>query len=79
MYRYELFLEREEAKEVAAWARFRIQWADFRNANQKKKVKPQDLIELPFDKEKNQKKVVPMTSKEMKQLFGTQFKKLNGN
>jgi hypothetical protein len=72
-------LERDEKREEAHWARFRIQWANFINANFKKKVKPQDLIKLSFDKEKEEKKVKPMTTKEMKQMFGAKFKKLNGN
>lgn len=56
----------------------RIMWADFRNANRgkKKAVRPQDLIKLSFDDKKQE--VIPMTTKEMKEMFGSKFKR-SGN
>jgi hypothetical protein len=50
--RYAVEQEERREQEEMAWARFRIQWADFRNANRGKKqkpVKPQDLIRLTMD------------------------------
>jgi hypothetical protein len=78
VHRFEVILNREQDHEVEEWARFRIQWANFNNAHFKKKVKPKDLVKLPFDKDED-KRTVPMTDKEMKQMFGAKFKKLNGN
>jgi hypothetical protein len=71
-YQAELRKEREELE----WARFRIQWADFRNANRSKKgkvVKPTDLIQLSFDDR------VPMYHEidieAIKRRFGSKIKK----
>jgi len=79
IYRYELFIEREKGREEQAWARFRLQWADFRNANRGKgkAVKPQDLIELSFDKKEKDLKI--MSQKDKVMMFGSKFDKLNGN
>ena len=58
------------------WSRFRIQWADFRNAHRDKtspEVKPTDLIKLPFDKEEVEEK--PMTFKEAVAQMGSKFKR----
>lgn len=50
--RYRIQQEEKKSLEEAQWARFRLQWADFRNVNRGKNgriVKPQDLIKLSFD------------------------------
>lgn len=55
-YRFELSKEMEEMQ----WARFRIQWADFRNAHRGRKskvVRPTDLIKLSFDEAERNERV----------------------
>lgn len=64
--------------EHSHWARFRIQWADFRNANRSSNdptVSPRDLIELPFDKEQEDEQVKPPSFKELKAQLGSKFKR----
>lgn len=59
------------------WARYRIQWADFRNANRGKKdkaVKPQDLIKLSFDDLVNDNIKTPDIDA-IKKQFGSKVKK----
>lgn len=71
-------MQRVEAIEEGHWARFRIQWAQFRNANAGKNamtVEPEDLIRLSFDKPED---VVPekkLSFKEAKEQFGSRIKK----
>jgi hypothetical protein len=63
------------------WARFRIQWADFRNANRGKSaktVRPEDLMKLSFDSDKPEEKKEALGPKRMKELMGGTFKK-NGS
>jgi hypothetical protein len=63
------------------WRRFRIQWADFINANTSskgKKVKPQDLIKLPEDDLINASEVKTPDMEAMKRRFGTKIKSKNG-
>lgn len=75
-------MDEKKLESEDAWARFRIMCADFRNAHRgkgKKAIKPQELIPLSFDKKKEEEKFTPMSNKEMKQMFGAKFKKLNGN
>lgn len=72
-------VQRLEAIEEGHWARFRIQWADFRNANKGKNepmVEPQDLIRLSFDKEKVPEK--KLSFKEAKEQFGSRIKRDGG-
>lgn len=73
-------VELEKAREEQAWARDRIHWADFRNANRGKgkAVKPQDLITLSFDN-KETKELKLMSQKDKLKMFGSKFDKLNGN
>ena len=70
--------EHEKEKQIfeweSAWERTRVLWVDFRNANSKKQFKPQDLIKLSVDKQE-EKKVEPLTPKQMKEAFGSKFKK----
>ena len=63
-----------------AWARFRIQWADFRNANTSKRgkrVQPSDLIRLPIDDEMKRLKINKTTPdlEAVKKKFGPKLKK----
>lgn len=61
------------------WARFRIQWADFRNAHSSKKSKtyrPTDLIKLSFDKPVTEQKATP-NIEEVKRKFGSKVKGRN--
>ena len=62
------------------WARFRIQWADFRNANRSKKdrvLNPKDLIKLPFDDLVKKEQHTP-DIEAVKKKFGPNVKKKNG-
>jgi hypothetical protein len=59
------------------WRRYRIQWADFINANTSKKsnkVKPQDLIKLPEDAKQNKATVTP-DIESVKKKLGSKIKK----
>jgi hypothetical protein len=61
------------------WDRFRIQWADFRNAHRGETstiVFPTDLVKLSFDKPEEPVKKV--TFKEAKAQLGSKFKKDGG-
>lgn len=65
--------------EEANWARFRIQWADFRNVNRKKNskaVRPQDLIRLSVDDRKAEYKEIDIEA--IKRRFGSKIKKKSG-
>ena len=76
-YAYQMELRRED--EELAWARFRIQWADFRNANRTKKtkpVKPSDLIKLSFDDRVPEYHEIDMEA--IKKRFGSKLKKKRG-
>lgn len=69
-----------KAKEEAKWARFRIQWADFRNANRGKKgkiVKPEDLIKLSFDTDRKAE-YHEIDFDAIKKLLGSKVKKKDG-
>lgn len=73
--------EQEEKKQLeeANWARFRIQWADFRNVNRKKNskaVRPQDLIRLSVDDRKAEYKEIDIEA--IKRRFGSKIKKKSG-
>jgi hypothetical protein len=62
------------------WRRFRIQWANFINANTSKKgnrVKPKDLIRLPEDDLQDAPLVTP-DIEAMKKRFGKKIKRKNG-
>lgn len=66
---------RKEDQELE-WARFRIQWADFRNANRSKKsktVKPSDLIKLSFDDRVPEYHEIDIEA--IKRRFGSKLKK----
>lgn len=73
-FNYQAELRKEH--EYAEWARFRIQWADFRNANRGKKgkvVRPTDLIKLPFDDRVPEYHEIDMEA--IKRRFGSKLKK----
>lgn len=58
------------------WRRFRLQWADFRNANRGKKgrtFKPQDLIRLPEDDRVPEYHEIDIEA--IKRRFGSKIKK----
>jgi hypothetical protein len=86
-YEYDLYIlkfnkknEHEKEKQLfeweSAWERTRVLWVDFRNVHSKKQFKPQDLIKLSIDKHREEeKKVEPLTPKQMKEAFGSKFKK----
>jgi hypothetical protein len=66
--------------ESGHWQRFRIQWADFRNANRNKgssPVKPSDLIRLPID-DKVKENIKTPDIEAVKKKFGPNVKKKNG-
>lgn len=72
MYQMELRKEEQEMD----WARFRLQWADFRNANRGKKqkvVRPQDLIRLSFDDRVPEYHEIDIDA--IKRKFGSKLKK----
>lgn len=61
------------------WRRFRIQWADFRNANRRKgdrAVFGYNLIRLPEDDRKPEYHEIDMEA--MKRRFGSKLKPKNG-
>ena len=66
---------RREDQEMP-WARFRIHWAQFHNANFKKKVKPSDLIRLSIDDRVPEYHEIDMDA--MKRRFGSKLKKKSG-
>lgn len=77
---YALECEAEKAKEEGHWARARIHWADFRNANRAKKskvVNPQDLIKLSFDQDRKAE-YHEIDIDALKRKFGSKVKKKNG-
>lgn len=76
--RHRLNIQRFEAIEEGHWARFRIQWAEFRNANAGKNamaVEPQDLIKLSFDKKEEVEPEKKLSFKEAKAQFGSRIKR----
>jgi hypothetical protein len=78
--RHNVKIERLELIDEGHWARFRIQWADFRNANRAEgdsPVEPQDLIKLRFDSDKKEPEKQP-TFKELKGKLGSKFKPVGG-
>lgn len=71
---HEMDLRREDQE--LEWARFRIQWADFRNANRSKKskiVRPSDLIKLSFDERVPEYHEIDIEA--IKRRFGSKLKK----
>lgn len=74
------FREKAEKEKFAletSWDQTRILWAAIVNAGfsrPKASVKPEQLIKLSRDKSEKQEKK-PLSQKEMKQMFGTKFKK----
>jgi hypothetical protein len=78
--RHRIRVQEIKAIDDGHWARFRIQWADFRNANKGKSdtpVEPEDLIKLPFDKEKKEEQK-PLSFKQAKAKLGSKFKRDGG-
>lgn len=76
-FAYQMDLRQEE--QHMEWARFRIQWADFRNANRgkrSKQVRPADLIKLPFDDRVPEYREIDMDA--IKRKFGSKIKKKRG-
>jgi hypothetical protein len=77
--RHKIHIRQLEVIEEGHWARYRIQWADFRNANPGKNaaiVKPQDLIKLSFDTDDTPEE--KMTFKQAKERLGSRLNK-NGS
>jgi len=81
------FLFDQEAiknREEQAWARFRIGWADFGNANRGKKGKirrPQDLIKLSFDVQADTERLAKYHEIDLdavRRKLGTKIKKKRG-
>jgi hypothetical protein len=69
--------QRKEDQELE-WARFRIQWADFRNVNRGKKgrvVRPQDLIKLSFDVKERPAEYHEIDFEAAKRRLGSKLKK----
>lgn len=69
--------QRKEDQELE-WLRFRIQWADFRNANRTKKgkiVKPQDLIKLSFDVKERPAEYHEIDFEAVKRRLGSKIRK----
>jgi hypothetical protein len=63
----------------AEWDRFRISWADFRNANRGKKgkiVRPYDLIRFPEDDRVPEYHEIDIDA--IKRRFGSKLKKKRG-
>lgn len=74
-YQNDLILQAEYNE----WRRFRIQWADFRNAHRTKKgkvVRPSDLIKLPDDDRKPEYHEIDMDA--IKRRFGSKIKNKRG-
>ncbi len=72
-------VEQKKSVEEARWARFRLQWADFRNANRGKNsrtVSPQDLIKLSFDDRVPEYHEIDISA--IKRRLGSKLKKKNG-
>jgi hypothetical protein len=73
-------MKMREEDDLMEWARFRLQWADFRNANRSKKgrtVKPSDLIRIPFiDDHVPEYHEIDMD--QIKRRFGSKIKKKGG-
>jgi len=68
--------EEAQALQELEWARFRIQWADFRNAHRGKDsevVTGKDLIKLSFDVEETKGEESKPSLKKAKQLLGSKF------
>lgn len=78
--RHKIRMQELKAIDEGHWARFRIQWADFRNANSSKKsktVKPTDLVKLSFDERSPDEIVIP-DIEAVKRKFGAKLKKKDG-
>jgi hypothetical protein len=76
--RFNLEQEEKRAIEEGHWARFRIQWADFRNVNRgksKKIVRPDDLIKLSFDQKERVAEYHEIDMDALKRRFGSKIKK----
>lgn len=77
---YTQMMEMRHEDQELQWARFRIQWADFRNANRRKNgkvVRPQDLIKLSFDTDRvAEYHEIDMNA--IKRRFGSKIKKRGG-
>ena len=77
--RYQVEQEEKKLFQEYEWARFRLGWADFRNANRGKNgktVKPHDLIRLSFDERVPEYHEIDMEA--IKRRFGSKIKKKNG-
>lgn len=77
--RYTNKIEEQKAFQEAEWLRFRISWADYRNANRGKNgrvVSGQDLIKLSFDDRVPEYHEIDIEA--MKRKFGSKLKKKNG-
>ena len=72
-------IERDKSIEEGKWARFRIQWADFRNANRGKNSKVYhgtDLIRLSIDDRVPEYHEIDIDA--IKKRLGSKIKKKNG-
>jgi hypothetical protein len=76
--RFEYLAKIRKEDQELEWARFRIQWADFRNVNRGKKgrvVRPQDLIKLSFDVKERPAEYHEIDFEAAKRRLGSKLKK----
>ena len=77
--RYQIEQEEKKALEEANWLRFRIGWADFRNANRGKNstiVHGKDLIKLSIDERPAEYHEIDMEF--VKKRLGSKIRKKDG-
>ncbi len=72
--RFNRIEKKEQFLEEMNWARFRIQVADFRTANGKKKVNPKDIMKLSIDDVKSPEKLEVPDMDAAKKRFGSKVK-----